>query len=624
MCGINGIYGSLPEADARERIRKMNQKLAHRGPDAEGVYRDETVVLGHRRLSIIDLSEESNQPMTDPTGRFTIVYNGEIYNYQELRKDLNETDFRTDGDTEVLLHGFIKWGINFIKSCNGMFAFAVWDRQQEELTLVRDRMGIKPLYYSRTNNHTLFSSEIRALLSSDMISRKLNRNVLGEYLRYGTVHGSNTIVDGIFMLQPGSVMTITKHEATVETYWHLARDIQSDVANLTYGDTVSLVRKKTGEAVKRRLISDVPMGAFLSGGIDSSCLVALASQEVDRLKTFTVTFDNAKFDESVYARQIADKYNTDHSELLLAPETMLQMMPNAVSAMDFPTGDGINTYMVSKLAKEAGITVVLSGLGGDEVFAGYDIFKRFYSLRDKAWVMHIPIFLRKLAGEILELSKPGLPSQKIKKVLTEDNLNLENVYQYNRELAPREVVSQLTNFGNSGMASVYNLVKEGVGVGTVGSLLPTLSKVSYAEITTYLNAVLLRDSDQMSMAHALELRVPFLDHELVEAVMAVPDKFKYPYTPKKLLVHAMGDLLPPEIVNRPKMGFSFPWDEWMRGDLREFCGDHITDLGRNDAFNAEAVSKRWNSFLKGDPHITWSRLWYLCILQAWMNENEIE
>lgn len=624
MCGINGIYGPLKSEDGRARIAQMNAKLEHRGPDAEGFYQSEMIALGHRRLSIIDLSEASNQPMTDLSGRYTIVFNGEIYNYRELRKTLAGVEFKTNGDTEVLLLGFAKWGINFVKSCNGMFAFAIWDSEEEVLTLVRDRMGIKPLYYARTHSHLVFSSEIRALFSSDIIPRKLNTEVLGDYLRYKTVHGTNTIIDGVYMLPPGSAMTITDHDSKIETYWHLARDVQPEVARLTYDDTVALVRKRMSEAVKRRLIADVPMGAFLSGGIDSSSLVALAAQEVDRLKTFTVTFEDAEFDESVYARQIAEKYSTDHTELMLSPKALLDNLPAAIKAMDFPTGDGINTYMVSKLAKEAGITVVLSGLGGDEVFAGYDIFKRFYSLRDKGWLMSFPKVFRRLAGDILEMARPGVASYKTRQVLTEDYLDLENVYQYYREVASRDVINEFSKYGDKGVNSVYTLVKEGVGFGTPGYSLPILSKVSYAEIVTYLQSILLRDSDQMSMAHALELRVPFMDHELVSTVMSVSDKYKYPTTPKKLLVNAMGDLLPAEIVNRPKMGFVFPWEGWMRNELKDFCGDHILALGKNDAFNGQALSKRWDDFLKGKPQVTWSRLWYLCILQAWMSENGIE
>lgn len=623
MCGINGIHGILTESDARKRIETMNQSLAHRGPDAAGIYYSEMIAFGHRRLSIIDPTPGSNQPMTDVSGRYTIVFNGELYNYRELRKTLKHYDFQTDGDTEVLLAGFAKWGINFIKTCNGMFAFAFWDKEKEELTLVRDRLGIKPLYYARTHEHTLFSSEIRALLSSGMIDRQLNRNTIGEYLRYSTVHGSNTIIDGVYMLPPGSAMTITDTDNRIDTYWHASTNYRKEMARMDYTDTTAIIRKSLSEAVERRLVADVPMGAFLSGGIDSGSLVALAAQKVDRLKTFTVTFSNAEFDESRYARMIADKYQTDHTESRLEPRALLDVLPDAIRAMDFPTGDGINTYLVSSQARAAGISVVLSGLGGDEFFAGYDIFRRFYSLRDKGWLMSFPKFIRRLAGNTLEMIKPGMASYKTRQVLTEDYLDLEYVYQYNREISPKELVREMSSNGDKGIDHVYALVKKGVGFGTPGFQLPLLSRVSYAETVTYLQAILLRDSDQMSMAHALELRVPFLDHELVDIVMGVPDTFKYPATPKKLLTDAMGDLLPPEIINRPKVGFTFPWDKWMRNELKEFCGDHIQMLAKNPMFSGPVLEKRWNAFLKGDPMVTWMRVWYLCVLQAWISQNGI-
>jgi len=623
MCGINGIYGSLQADVAVGKIAEMNKALAHRGPDAEGSFQKPMIALGHRRLSIIDLSATANQPMTDPTGRYTLVFNGEIYNFRELKQSMSHYDFKSNGDTEVLLAGLISQGAKFLNKCNGMFAFAFWDADKEELLLARDRMGIKPLYYARTNEHIVFSSEMRSLLKSEMVNGELNYDVLGDYLRYQTVNGSNTILKGIFMLQAGSVMKVADNEVEITTYWNPASHFDTEISRLSYSETKEVIREKLNAAVKRRLIADVPMGAFLSGGIDSSALVALASSEVDKLRTFTISFEDAAFSEAKYAKIVAEKYQTNHTEINLAPTALLDNLPAAISAMDHPTGDGINTYLVSKAAKEGGISAVISGLGGDELFAGYPIFKQFYQLKDKGWLMSFPKFVRSMGGSVLQMARPGVASQKIKQIITEDYLDLENMYQYSREVASREINAALSPYGNKGENSVYSLVKEGVGYGNAGYALPLLSRVSYAEMVTYLQSVLLRDSDQMSMAHALEIRVPFLDHELVTAVMGVPDKYKYPSSPKKLLVDAMGDLLPSEIVNRPKMGFTFPWDSWMRNELKDFCGDNLKALGANDAFNAKAISSRWDDFLSGKPQVTWSRLWYLCILQAWMSENGI-
>ncbi len=624
MCGINGIYGPLPRNDGAERIDRMNRELAHRGPNAEGSFHKGPIHLGHRRLSIIDLSASANQPMTDPSGRYTLIFNGEIYNYKQLRQSLSDYNFISDGDTEVLLVGLIRHGIKFLKDCNGMFAIALWDNHTEELLLARDRLGIKPLYYARTNENLVFSSEIRAILKSGLISGELNENVVGDYLRYQTVHGANTILKGVFMLPPGGLMRFSDSEIQISSFWNLVSDMESEVSSLSYDDTKLLVRDRLEKAVERRLISDVPMGAFLSGGIDSSAIVALASKHVDRLKTFTVTFEEKEFSEARYAKLIAEKYHTDHTEVKLSPETLLDDLPAAIKAMDHPTGDGINTYIVSKMAKNNGITVVLSGLGGDELFAGYPIFKQFYALGSKGWLMSFPKFSRALGGSMLKLARPGVASSKIKQIITEDYLDLENVYQYSRELNSRKDIEKLSRKGLHAQNAVYNLVKEGVGFGNPGYNLPKLSRVSYAELVSYIQPVLLRDSDQMSMAHALEMRVPFLDHELVGAVMAIPDKYKYPTSPKKLLVESMGDLLPAEIVNRPKMGFSFPWDSWMRNELKEFCGDNLASLGARNAFNAQAISKRWDAFLKSDPDVTWMKIWPMCVLQAWMLENGIK
>ncbi len=624
MCGINGVFGLKSENDALERIRKMNAALSHRGPDAAGVFAQNQIAFGHQRLSVIDVSEVSNQPMFDESGRYTLVFNGEIYNYKELKKSLRDYPYKTQGDTEVLLAGLIRWGVDFVKMCNGMFAFAFWDKQNEELILARDRMGIKPLYYARTDKEFIFSSEIRAILKSGLTSGNLNTEAIGDYLRYQTVHGSDTMVQGIYKLPQGSWMRVTADEVKVETYWNAATSIEKGVASMSYQDVTANIRQKFEDSVARRMISDVPIGAFLSGGIDSTALVAVASKVSSKaLKTFTVSFDDSEFSEAKYAKQVAEKYNTDHHEIILSPNDLLKSLPDALGAMDHPSGDGVNTYLVSKAAKEAGITVALSGLGGDEIFAGYPIFKQFLSLKDKYWLMTFPKFLRRSFGAGLNLVKPGVSSEKIKQVIAQDYLDIEYIYQFSREVVPVDQMLKLSKYGLNGSSNVFKLVQEGLKFGTPGYDLPALSKVSYAELYTYLESVLLRDTDQMSTAHALEVRVPFLDHELVQAVLSVPDKYKFPTTPKKLFVDAMGDALPPEIVNRPKMGFTFPWERWMKSELKDFCGDQISELGKHDAFDAKMLSKRWDQFLAGDPKVTSGRIWYLCVLQTWMNKNGI-
>lgn len=624
MCGIAGIYGHQGADEAQKRIRRMSEKLSHRGPDAEGFHVSEGIALAHRRLSIIDLRESANQPMTDPSGRYTLAFNGEIYNFRELRKRLSGYSFRTEGDTEVLLAGLATKGISFVNDCNGMFAFALWDHQAEELFLCRDRMGIKPLYYLRQDHEILFSSEIRSLISAMGEKPALNHRALPEYLRYQTVHGPTTILEGVFALPAGSYMKITDNEQEIKHYWKLAESARPDLRGMSYEDTCASVRNTLDESVKRRLIADVPLGIFLSGGIDSSALVALAAQHSSSpIKTFNIDFQEQEFSEAKYAEEIAEKFGTEHHRIQLNPNELIGQLPAALSAMDHPTGDGINAYVVSGAAKAQGITVALSGLGGDELFAGYPIFKQFYSLQGKKWLLSFPKFARDLAGSFLEMKNPGVAASKTRSVLNQDRFDLEYVYPFSREVATTAQNAEMLAAEWRAESAVYGRVKSGVGYGKPGFSMPLLSHVSYAELTTYLESILLRDTDQMSMAHALEVRVPFLDHELVSLVMGIGDKHKYPHSPKKLLVDAMGDDLPASIVNRPKMGFTFPWEVWMRNELKDFCGSNLQKLGARDAFEAKAIGKRWDGFLKGDPKISWSRIWHLCILEAWLDENEI-
>lgn len=628
MCGINGIYGKV--AEAAHRVKAMNAALAHRGPDAEGEWQGEGLVLGHRRLAIIDPGDASNQPISDPDGRYTLVYNGEIYNFASLREIVAPAvaeagwHFRSRGDAEVLLYGLALLGPAFLNRCNGMFALAFWDATERRLLLARDRMGIKPLYYHRSSNHLVFSSELRAVLRSQLVSRSINNTALADYLRYQTVHGDRTIVEGVHMLPPGAYLSIDEHDEAITTWWHPTRDAKTLRSNAGYEDTLELVRDGLSHAVRSRLVADVPFGAFLSGGIDSGAIVALAAQaHRERLRTFTVTFEEATHNEGPHARKVAERYNTLHTEVQLKASDLLKALPDALEAMDHPTGDGINTYVVSQAAKKAGIDMVLSGLGGDELFAGYPIFKQVGELQSKKWLLSYPKFARSLLGAVYQKARPGIASAKIASVITQDYFDTEYAYQFSREVCALDQAKLMMHSYTGGGNEVFRRAHEEIGYGNPGFALPLLSRVTVAEMSTYLQSVLLRDTDQMSMAHALEVRVPFLDYKLVELVLGIPDKFKYPHSPKKLLVDAMGDLLLPEVINRPKMGFTFPWDQWMRNELKDFCGSQMEALADRTQFNKRQVMKRWERYLKGDPAVSWSRIWYLCALESWLQRNEV-
>jgi asparagine synthase (glutamine-hydrolysing) len=629
MCGINGIFGLSDTEIAKQKIIAMNNCMQHRGPDDEGVYVKEKIALGHRRLSIIDLSAAGHQPMTSSDGRYQIIYNGELYNYRELKFELQRVVsgseqkaylFRTNTDTEVIIAAYARWGSECLKHFNGMFAFAIWDDQAKELFVARDRLGIKPLYYLYTNGVFAFSSELRSLLSSGLIPKKLDEDSLIDYLRYQTVHAPNTIVKGIKMLLPGHLLEMKNEKLSTRTYWSLGKNINNASENKSYQEVCKDVNLLLTKAVERRLIADVPFGAFLSGGIDSSAIVGLMSKvSSEKVKTFSITFDESEFSEAKYAQLIAKKFNTDHHEIKLSPADFINELPNALKAMDHPSGDGPNTYVVSKATKNAGITMALSGLGGDELFAGYDVFKRSLELNRKSWLNLVPRFARNIGGNILTKVKPGIASEKIAELISQRRIDFNFFYPLSRQVLMDEQIFKLINRTSLPDNMVAAIIKA-----TGSETNSVITKVSVAEISTYMQNVLLRDTDQMSMAHALEVRVPFIDYTLVEYVLGLPDKYKSTSSPKKLLVDSLEGLLPDEIVHRLKMGFTFPWKNWMKNELKTFCEQKMRSLSKRKIFREHEVMKLWNDFLSDDPRVTWSRTWYLVVLENWLIENGIE
>ncbi|MEJ8756628.1 asparagine synthase (glutamine-hydrolyzing) [Pontibacter sp. H259] len=626
MCGINGLIGLEDTQKGHDLVMSMNKAIAHRGPDDNGVYAESNIALGQNRLSIIDLSAAGHQPMLSFDGNEVLIFNGEIYNYRELKQELSDYPYATYTDSEVILAAYRRWGTACVHRFNGMFAFAIWDKAKQELFIARDRLGIKPLYYYRKDQLLLFSSEIRALLSSGYVPRKIDKTSLADYLQYQTVHAPETMVADVYMLLPGHMILVRQGKVNIEQYWSPEGNRSDKAIKQSYREVKQEVHDLLLKAIERRLVADVPFGAFLSGGIDSSVIVGLMSQVAShQVKTFSVSFEEEEFSEAKYAAAISRKFNTHHTEIKLRPEDFLELIPAALKAMDHPSGDGPNTFVVSKVTKAAGITMALSGLGGDELFSGYDVFQRLSGLRRFAWLNAVPLFLRRAAGASLSTIRPGVASNKIEQLLQLPDWSLDQVYSISRQMLDKNYIAGLTGGNIPAANKVQQIVATSLSKNKRnGANLPFLSQVSIAEMQTYMQNTLLRDTDQMSMAHALEVRVPFLDYELVEYVLGVPDKYKYPHTPKKLLVDSVGDLLPPEIVNRPKMGFTLPWKDWLRNELYSFCDDKIKNLAKRDLLNATALLGLWQSFIKQDPTITWARVWYLVVLENWLEENGIE
>ncbi|NND93440.1 MAG: asparagine synthase (glutamine-hydrolyzing) [Flavobacteriales bacterium] len=620
MCGINGLFGLEDLSDPRSILTRMNKRLSHRGPDASGIQLFNNSGLGHKRLSIIDLSSSADQPMVSSCGRFTIVYNGELYNFKEIRQKLDGHLFVTESDTEVILNSYKEWGTACLQLFNGMFAFAIWDAEKEEMFIARDRVGIKPLYYAVSGSTYLFSSEIRALIASELFTPTLDKESLDEYLAYQTIHSPRTILKDVKMLSAGHYMVLSDTEVSIRRYWS-AVDSRVDSSRASGNEIKRAIKEKLYSSVESRMISDVPFGAFLSGGIDSSIMVGLMSQaSAKQISTFSVSFDETEFSEATYARIVSKKFRTAHEEIRLTPKNFLELLPEALLAMDHPSGDGPNTYIVSKVTKEAGITVAISGLGGDELFAGYEHFKYCHSALTKQWISQYPMVLRRLIAQVIRLTRPGVSGVKAAQIMTSLRMNLAHVYPIMREVLQREERNALLK----GKSLENPLSRRIQDMNDEWSQLPILSQVTMAEIDTYMRDVLLRDADQMSMANALEVRVPFLDHELIELVLGVRDEVKYPQKPKALLIDSLDGLIPNEIIDRPKMGFTLPWVNWMKNELREFCEIRLSRLAQRDILDADRLTSLWQRFIKNDPMITWSRIWPLIVLENWIEENNVQ
>jgi asparagine synthase (glutamine-hydrolysing) len=614
MCGIAGILNKQLAA-SREQVKRMTDAMNHRGPDAEGFYVDGPLAFGHRRLSIIDLSEAANQPFIDNSGRWTIIFNGEIYNYAEIKPLLGEYQFRTHSDTEVILAGYIKWGAGCLKYLRGMFTIAIWDKEEKTLFIARDRLGVKPLYYYQDAERFVFASEVRAILTVMNGERKLNQTAIAEYFRYQSIGFPFSPVQGIKQMEAGTWMRVKDGLIRTETYWDPISN-RSDF-NLTDKKQVETrVKELTLQSVKRRLVSDVPVGAFLSGGIDSSAVVGLMVEAGDSSpKTFTISFDEKEFDESRYAEMVAKKFHTDHTTIRLKPEVMLDELTDALDAMDVPTGDGINTYVVSKAIHGQGIRVALSGVGGDELFAGYPIFLNYIQMQQRRWIWKTPMALRNLAAGFLG---KGEKKDRIRQLIGLSSPAIENSYPIFRQLLSPDALHELTSLN---AADKQTLSRQLISKRSAFAELPYYSQVTAAEYLGYTQQTLLKDTDQMSMAHSLEIREPFFDQDLVEFVMSVPDHFKVPVYPKSLLVESLKPMLPHEIVHRKKHGFVFPWNDWIKKELRSFCEMHINQISQRDFIHGAHLKNAWNRFLSGDPNIRWQEMWLFVVLDYWMARN---
>jgi asparagine synthase (glutamine-hydrolysing) len=545
----------------------MCRAMVHRGPDEEGVYLGDSVGLGMRRLSIIDL-ENGQQPVSNEDGSIWVVFNGEIYNYRELRAQLESRGhvFRTASDTETIVHLYEEFGVQAVEYLSGMFAFALWDERRRQLLLARDRLGIKPLYYAQTENQLAFASELKPILQLPAIDRTLNWEAIGHLFTFLATPSSHSIVDGVRKLEPARIAVAAQgRPLRIERYWDVAfePDVQS-----TEQELVERLRSLLNDAVARHQISDVPLGAFLSGGIDSSAVIAtMARLTPDRVKTFSIGFAESGYDELQHARQVASAFGTEHHELVLRPD-VIALVEDLAWFLDEPFGDtsAIATYMVSGLAAEH-VKVVLTGDGGDELFAGYD--KYVVERRERSFD-RVPVPIRRTLAAVGDALPEGTPGRRFLRHLALDG--------------PRRYLDASTLFHADEMCRLFEdeALEELILCDPWSESLSYLrghapdwiSAAQYCDLNNYLPLDVLTKVDRMTMAHSIEARPPLLDHQLVEFAATIPAHLRLRQgTTKYLFKQAMRGVLPDRIIDRPKHGFAVPLDTWLRGPLAGFARD---------------------------------------------------
>lgn len=646
MCGIAGILGR-GDAVSPQIVGAMTRAIAYRGPDDEGVWldREAGIAFGHRRLAIIDVSAAGHQPMQSPGGRYVITFNGEIYNYETLRSDLAaagyNVDWRGHSDTEVLLAGFEYWGIKAtLQRAFGMFAFALWDKQERTLTLARDRLGEKPLYYGRASDRSgafLFASELKALKQHPEFEAEIDREALGQFVRYLDVPAPRSIYRRISKLLPGAMLTVSEGaEPLVELYWSGLEVARAGVANpldLAPAEATDLLEQTLERAVGRQMVSDVPLGAFLSGGVDSSTVVAVMQKISSRpVKTFTIGFHEEGYNEAKHAKAVAQHLGTDHTELYLTGEQAMDVIPSLPAMYDEPFADSsqIPTHLVAALARRD-VTVSLSGDGGDELFGGYERYRLASGMWDR--MAAVPMPLRLGASRILSrvpasawtrlagAAEPFVPrsarvsrlGDKVHKgVRMLSSTSLERVYEQllTQWDDPTEVVVGL---------GVKPSEPRADDTGLTG-----VEWMMARDMLGYLPDDILAKVDRAAMAVSLETRVPLLDPEVVELAWRLPLNVKIrDGTTKWILRQVLYRHVPPALIERPKMGFGIPLGAWLRGPLRGWAEELIDErlLADEGYFHPDAVRGAWEGLLKGDPRQE-LRMWTILMFQSWLRTQQ--
>ncbi len=650
MCGIAGFWKntSIQSTDwLKKTASTMANTLAHRGPDDSGIWVDEEVgiAFGHRRLSIIDVSDAGHQPMISADGRFVVTYNGEVYNFQELRQQLEKKShcFKGDSDTEVMLAAFVQWGVEAsVKKFNGMFAFAVWDRLDRLLWLARDRIGEKPLYFGVQNGTFFFASELKAIRTHPQFEPRIDRNALASFLRFSYVPAPYSIYKGVRKLLPGHCISLKFPTDTSQSqpYWSLENVVKKGLQNPFSGseeEAINELEKRLKKTVKSRMVSDVPLGAFLSGGIDSSTIVALMQSESDRpINTFTVGFREQKFNEAVHANKVAQHLGTNHTELYVTHREAMDVIPKLPEMYDEPFADSsqIPTHLISALSRKH-VTVALSGDGGDELFAGYNR----YLIAERLWKVasRIPNALKNITADLVAGISPesierfygkieGILPRRMKVSLpTEKFYKLASVLRATS--SPQAVYKRIVSIIHTPekfLKSSNELPTTLDSKTSWQEIDDTVLTMVYLDLMTYHPDDILQKVDRAAMSVSLETRVPYLDHNLVEFIISLPLDMKIRNGSNKwVLRKVLYRHLPQKLMERPKMGFAVPVGDWIKESMREWTESLINEkqLEEESYLNAQAVDEMWQQHLSGKFNHT-HELWNILMFQAWLRNSQ--
>ena len=622
MCGIAGFTQFHHQTGDIQTLESMGDAIRHRGPDAGGTYLDERIGLSHRRLSIIDLSESGNQPMLSHDQNCVIVFNGEIYNFLELRGDMEKDGypFQTHTDTEVILALYEKMGTDCLKELNGMFAFAIWDKAAESLFIARDRIGKKPLYYYQADNDIVFASELKAILRLDTVPREIRLDAIYDFFAYQYVPDPKTIFKDIFKLEPGHFMTIDADGSNKQKYWDISFKYQSlqSEEELKHG-----LQKKINDCTVARMISDVPLGAFLSGGVDSSGIVATMAKNSDTpVKTCSIGFDTSKFNETEFAQKVAEMYHTEHHELTVH-QNVKDTLEHIVSFFDEPFADPslVPTFFVSQLARQK-VTVAIAGDGGDEVFAGYQKYNTDH-LENKIRGV-FPAFIRKTVFPPLAKLATQINCQLCRKAATLLNTLSKDpamgFYLSNAQITDTTWNNMATSQTRNALAD-YHPSSFTTDFYQKSDAPDHLGRILYTDMKTYLPGGILVKVDRMSMASSLEVRAPILDYTLIEFAATIPSHYKFRDGEKKyILKEAFKEDLPDDILYRKKMGFDVPLAHWLRTELKDLSERVIfnSEGGLCEFFDMQYIKSLWDQHQakNNDNSIV---IWSILIFQMWWN-----